>query len=167
MGKLPTEIEEIFESIPGGSRIPNDSDLCDMLLYYTIMVELGFPEADGKLTHHIVTMFQKAHIQWSTLFQYFGTKSFDYVKLELDITVFTGTNHMRETATRIFYDLGWIKGLDTSDKDSILLEVFEPLEDLTDSMIHTFLLNRQMLSDDWGRFFAEDFSLYKPVRFGE
>ena len=68
MGKIPTEIENLFISIPN-CRVPNERDLCDMLLYYSVMVELGFPEADGHLCSHIVAEFQKANRQWSTLFQ--------------------------------------------------------------------------------------------------
>ena len=162
MGKVPTKIENLFSSIPG-TRIPKERDLCDMLLYYSVMVELGFPEADGHLCSHIVDQFSRANHQWSTLFQYYGTFGTEIVKsLTLDLTVHVGTNKMREKASLIFHELGWIKGLDTAEEDVILLEVLEDVPHLNDKMIHTFLYNRQLLRLDWWQFFKEDFSLYRP-----
>jgi len=162
MGQIPTEIVKLFSNMRD-TRIPNETDLCDMLLYYTVMVDLGFPEADGQLLPHIVEVYKRGNRQWSTLFQFFGTQPHGWVKqLTLDLWVKTGTNEMRECASEIFYELGWIKGLDTAEEDGILLEQLEPVERLSMGMIHTFLINRQMLKNDWWLFFQEDFSLYKP-----
>jgi|SaaInlV_125m_DNA_1040241.scaffolds.fasta_scaffold107361_2 hypothetical protein len=162
MGEIPTEIKDLFNSFPSGVRVPNERDLCDMLLYYSVMVDLGFPEADGHLVSHIVKMYTKAHVQWSTLFQYFGTKPQMWVKeFTLDTQVHAGTDNMRRIAAGIFHELGWIKGLDMAEEDGIILEQLEDVPYLTDKMIHTFLINRQMINGDWVRFFAEDFSLYK------
>jgi hypothetical protein len=166
MGQIPTEIENLFANMPD-ARIPKETDLCDMLLYYTVMIDLGFPEADGQLLPHIVDEYKRGNKEWSTLFQYYGTKPEPLVKeLTLDLSVHTGTNAMRKCASYIFFELGWIKGLDTAEEDGILLEQLEPVERLSDRMIHTFLINRQMLRNDWWRFFQEDFSLYKPY-FGD
>lgn len=165
MGKKPTEltddkwIREMFVRLPG-SRIPAMTDICDILLHYTVMVEIGF--ATERLMNHAVEMWSLAGGEWSTLFQSYGVHDVRYLPTHFMLRVKNGDRKQHKKCMMIFWHLGWIKGLDTTEEDSILLEQVAHIEELDRVIIDTFLINRSLLRGQWAKMFEPDFRLYRP-----
>ena len=156
MGKNPTVIERIFTGLQ--CRVPDESDLCDILLYYTVMRDHGFPHAKGYLMDYIVRIFKKGNDQWSKLFQYYGTFGREYMRV-IGNDMNTGSAIDKWQVFDIFWQLGWIKTLDTSDNTGILLEQLEEIDGLELTTINTFLYNRSLLLYNWDTMFDENFDI--------
>ena len=166
MGHLPTErkdaseIKTLFQSI--GTKNPDERDLCDMLLFYTILVEHDFPTKKDQMLHCVVDYWHNASETWSRLFQYFGLYQQEYTGQLLANVIKIGSMKRKKEMGKILYQLGWIEGLDTTDKDDILLEVLGNVDGITEPILNTFLVNRNILREDWRPFFKDDFDLYRP-----